>query len=349
MKMKNEKWNSSQESAGRKLMEKILAKLAKRSERSLCLARKEIMRIKVENQNGRDALEYYAADWNDYTHPGILSVACEAVGGKHADSLPMEIIILLLTAGMDIHDDIIDETETKNGRLTVYGKFGKDVALLTGDAFLLRGFISLCELMQNHPTTMVKPILSAIQDTLTQVGNAHLIESKLRTEPKAKLDEYMQMAEEKGANIELLMKVGTIIGKGSPKEVRALGEFGRILGLLITLREEFIDTFEPEELRNKMRKRCLPVPILYALEDTQSAKEIFDIMTRQKISIEGAKKVVDLVFESKHVKALLHNMKTLSEEAVLVLSKTSVRQKAFLQLLVKAALEDLEPEPKCLA
>ena len=155
---------------------------------------------------------------------------------------------------------------------------------------------------------MVDPIAKTIQDTLLQVGDAHLIESKLKTQRQIKPNEYLRMVKKKGANIELLMEVGAIIGKGSPKEVRALGQYGRILGSLITLREEFVDMFEPEELQNKIRTKCLPLPILYALEDTRYEKEIAKILSQEAISTEAAEKIVDLVFKSRGVEALLRGM-----------------------------------------
>jgi geranylgeranyl pyrophosphate synthase len=327
-----------------KLMEKMLTELAKRSKRSLNLARKEIMATKVESQEGCDALEHYAANLNDYTHPGILSMACEAVGGKQPDSLPMQVTILLLAAAIDIHDDIIDETETKNGKPTVYGEFGKDVALLIGDAFWMRGFMLLCKYMKNLPHKMVNPLAKTIQDMLLQVGDAHLIESRLRTQRQIKPNEYLRMVKKKGANIELLMQVGAIIGKGSAKEVRALGEYGRILGSLITLREEFVDMFEAEELQSKMKVKCLPLPILFALDDTRYGREIAKILSEEAISTEAAEKIVNLVFKSREVETLLRTMQDLSEQAILALPETLTRHNALLPLLAKATLEDLGPQ-----
>ena len=327
----------------KKLMEKMLTELAKRSKRPLDLARKEITAIRIESQDGRNALEHYSANWNDYTHPGILSFACEAVGGKQADALPMQVIILLWAAAIDIHDDIIDETETKNGKPTVYGKFGKNVALLIGDALWMRGFMLLCKYMKNLPPNVIDRIVNVIQDTLSQVGDAHLIESKQRTQREIRPDEYLRMVKKKGANIELLMQVGAIIGKGSAKEVRALGEYGRILGSLITLREEFVDMFEPEELQSKVKARCLPLPILYALEDTRYGREIAKILSEEVISTEVAEKIVDLVFKSRGAKTLLKSMQSLFEQATVVLSETSARHNAKLSLLAKATLEDLDP------
>jgi geranylgeranyl pyrophosphate synthase len=338
----------SEDCPRRKLMEEILTELARRSKLALSLARKEITAIEVESQDGRGAFEHHAANWTDYTHPGILSVACEAVGGEQSDALPMQLIILLLTAAIDIHDDIIDETETKNGKLTVYGRFGKDVALLTGDALWMRGFMLLCKYIENLPPSMINPIVNIIQDTLSQVGDAHLIESKLKTQREIKPDEYLRMVKKKGANIELLMEVGAIIGRGSPKEVKALGHYGKILGSLITLREEFIDMYEPEELQNKIRTKCLPLPILYALEDTRYEKEIAKMLSQEAIPTEVAEKIVDVVFKSKGVEALLRSMQTMSERAIHILSEAHVHYETMLPSLAKAVLEDLRPRTKYL-
>lgn len=328
----------------KKLMEKMLTELAKRSKQSLNLARKEIMSIRVESEDGRHALEHYSTNWNDCTHPGILSITCEAVGGKQADALPMQVIVLLLAAAIDIHDDIIDQTETKNGKPTINGKFGTNVALLIGDALWMRGFMLLCRYMKNLPPKITDSLVNIVQDTLSQVGDAHLAESKLRTQRRVEPNEYLRMVNKKGANIELLTQVGATIGKGSAEEVRALGEYGRILGSLITLREEFIDMFEPEELQNRTKAKCLPLPILYALQDTQYGKEIAKILSEKAISAKVAEKIVDLTFKSRGAQTLLRDMHDLSERATRVLSETSARHNTKLPLLLKATLEDLEPQ-----
>ncbi len=48
----------------------------------------------------------------------------------------------------------------------------------------------------------------------------------------------------KAASVEADMRIDAIVGGGNEKEIEALTKYGRILGMLATLREEFIDVFD---------------------------------------------------------------------------------------------------------
>ena len=53
--------------------------------------------------------------------------------------------VVLLAGAADIHDDIMDKSPKKELKLTVFGKFGQDIAILSGDALLLKGIYLLRE------------------------------------------------------------------------------------------------------------------------------------------------------------------------------------------------------------
>ena len=74
------------------------------------------------------------------TRPALFSLVCEAVGGDPDITMPIAISITLISGAIDIHDDIIDQSKTKGDQPTVFGKFGKDIALLVGDALMFKGF-----------------------------------------------------------------------------------------------------------------------------------------------------------------------------------------------------------------
>lgn len=328
--------------ANEKPMKRILDILTERSEKPLELARKELLAMNIESQKGRRALEYYAINLNDVTHPGILSLASEAVGGKPDETMLMQVVVLLLTAAMDIHDDIIDQTKMKNGKPTVFGKFGKDTALLIGDAILMRGLILFCKYGENLPLKTMRLVSETIQNTFFEVGNAHLLETELKRKMDIIPTEYMRIIEKKASNIEALTRIGAIIGKGSRKEIEALGKYGKILGILITLREEFVDVFEPEELRNRMKNGCLPIPILYAFQDPQIKEKILNAISKRRISRKTTEEIVDMIFESKDVEELREIMKRLSNEASrTLLQAPKIRVRNLLDLLIRSTLEDL--------
>lgn len=328
--------------ASKKLMKKMLSVLGKRSKKSLSLARRQILAMKIESEEGRNAQKHYASNLNDLTHPGILSLACEAVGGGQNDVLHVQVILLLLSAAIDLHDDIIDATKTKNGKPTIYGVFGKEVALLIGDAFWMEAFVSLCRYEKALSPQVIDNIAEVLQKTLSEVGNAHLLENELAAKPSIDPYKYLKIIEKKGSNIELLTRIGAIIGNGSDEAIRALGEYGRILGTLITLREEFIDVFEPEELRNRLQSGVLPIPILFAMQNTATKEKILKLLHRKPIPLKSTEDIVRMIFESEEVAELFVMMQRLSEKALATLSATQEIHAETLTLLVKSTLEDLQ-------
>ena len=65
-----------------KLIEQVNRLLEERSRKSLEIAKKEILQEKRECEEINEAFRYYVRNWNDIVHPGLISIACEAVGGN---------------------------------------------------------------------------------------------------------------------------------------------------------------------------------------------------------------------------------------------------------------------------
>jgi hypothetical protein len=61
---------------------------------------------------------------------------------KFADSeklVKINAALLLVLGATDVHYNLINKHKLKNSKLTLYGKFGGDIALLVGDALLIMG------------------------------------------------------------------------------------------------------------------------------------------------------------------------------------------------------------------
>jgi geranylgeranyl pyrophosphate synthase len=109
------------------------------------------------------------------------------------------------------------------------------------------------------------------------------------------------------------------------------------------LREDFIDIFEVQELSNRIKNECLPIPIMYALRDAKASKEICQILSKKKIKEEDSSRLVDIMYNTKTVKKLREEMlkNIVNALNVLAVLKDS-HALAFLKMLMKSTLEDLE-------
>ena len=84
--------------------------------------------------------------------------------------------------------------------------------------------------------------------------------------------EYLELIKRKTAVSEATARIGAILGNATTNEVQTLGEIGRIIGLLSTMRDEFIDVFEPEELATELTNEILPLPVLNVFQDPKKRR-----------------------------------------------------------------------------
>jgi geranylgeranyl pyrophosphate synthase len=324
-------------------IKKVLKILKQRAAKPLQVARKSILEERVHSKEAREALRYYAENFLEPTAPAFVSLACEAVAGNQDKTALMGAAIALYVGAVDVHDDIIDHSKRKNGRPTVLGRFGPEVALLTGDALLLKGF----ELF-HRATRHLKPsnadfVTEAVKAAFFEVGDAHAMEKSLKNEQRVTVDEYMNLINMKVACWGAFTEIGAVIGNGTERQADCLSRYGQIWGLLSTIRNDFVDLYETGELKNRMRNEILPLPILYASEDPHVKKEISIILLKKKITEGDLKKILDLVLKSKHVEGLRNRMKSLMDEAESCLTVLGTSEaKSFLALLVSSMLEDLD-------
>ena len=207
-----------------------------------------------------------STNWKDFTHAGLFSLACEAVGGDAEKFVPTQAGLALMAAAFDLQDDILDNSKTKNGRPTVFGKYGLDLTILLADAFLIKGYAVFFDSIEERSPKRARDIMHLLKNCLFEMGNAHATEISFRGRTNLSENECMSLVLKKAASIEADIHIAAILGGGSKKQVDALAKCGRNLGVLTTLREEFIDIFEKEELKQKILIKRLPIPIIYAMQ-----------------------------------------------------------------------------------
>jgi geranylgeranyl pyrophosphate synthase len=114
------------------------------------------------------------------------------------------------------------------------------------------------------------------------------------------------------------------------------------MGTLATLREEFIDIFEAEELNQRIKTEAYPIPVLCAFQDKDSSREVKRLLGKGELTSKEIEELLDAVMESKSVAKLRSHMLNLIAQAQRTLS--AIRNeptKKLLTNMVKATLEDL--------
>ncbi|MCD6242215.1 polyprenyl synthetase family protein [Candidatus Bathyarchaeota archaeon] len=268
-----------------KLIEEIQKLMEERGRKPLEMARKAVLEEKIECKEAKEALHYFITEyWHDLARPTLLSICCEAVGGDPNATIPFAVPLSLISGALDIHDDIIDQSKTKHGRPTVYGKYGKEIALLTADALLFKGFTLLQEACMKIPKRKALKIMKTIKDMFYELGDAEAQELKLRGRLDITPEEYLRIIEKKAADVEAHTRTAAIIGNATKKEEDSLGKYGRSLGKIIIIRDEIIDALNTRELKHRIKREHLPLPVIYVMANESKKPPFNEVLLRKNIS-----------------------------------------------------------------
>jgi len=291
----------------------------------------------------REALLYFMRHcWRNYQHAALVSLACESVGGDPEATRRVGASLVLLTGAADIHDDIIDQSEIKNRRPTVLGKYGKDMALLIGDALLVEGYALLNDACTGFPEEKARKIQELVKDGFFELGCAEAEEADLDSKWNVEPETYLNIMKRKAAVAETAIRLGVILGNGSLEEIEALGRYGKTLAILVNIRDEFVDVFEPEELRSRVENECLPLPILYVFQNNDLRNKITSQLKRANVSAREISKVAHIVVAAEEVQPLKNEVARISQVAYESLNYVRNDETAIkLAQLLKAATEKI--------
>jgi geranylgeranyl diphosphate synthase type I len=320
------------------ITEQLLKLLEERGKKALELARKTVLEEKIESKEVQEALKYFMTEyWHDVTRPALLSLVCEAVGGDPDITTPIAISMTLISGAIDIHDDIIDQSETKGSRPTVFGKFGKDMALLVGDALLFKGFNLLYKAVEKGvPAEQIAVISDIIKRTFFELGDAEALELQFRGRTDVTPEDYLCVVRKKAADVEAYTRISAIVGGGSGEEIEALGEYGRLLGMLVILRDDMIDMLDLEETIHRIKKEHLSLVIVYALQKPEM-QSILKSLLKKTITLKDAEKLSTFVDKAGGFIHMEECMNKLAEEAHIKIEKIKYNRK-HLTLLVQGML-----------
>jgi geranylgeranyl pyrophosphate synthase len=324
-----------------KLMEQVKKILVERSKKPIEIAKQAVLQEHLKYQPLSEALKYFMEEiWYNAAHPALLSLTCEAVGGDPEATTSISAALVVLTGAADIHDDIIDQSITKESKPTVYGKYGKDIAIIAGDVLWFKGMLMLSEACETFAPEKKKAILELVKQSFFDIGSVEAKEASLRSNLNLQPQEYLDIIKVKVSVAEAAAKIGAIVGNGNAKQIETLAQYGKTLGTLMTIRDEFVDMFEVEEVKNRYSHECLPLPILYAFQDVALKEKILQILGKDELSAPELNEMLEIVVNSSKVRKLGKDMSNEVKAASQRLSQIPKNKDILAKLLV-STIEDL--------
>jgi heptaprenyl diphosphate synthase len=281
------------------------------------LAQGTMLKEKVCNQELQEAIEHAMLEYQpDYFRPALLSFCSKAVGGKKKATVSTGAALTLFAWAIGIHDDIVDKSRTKNGRPTILGKFGRDLALILSDVLLFKGFTLLRRTLRSETSIeRVIEILETIEKVWFEQSEGEAIEIQHRGLMDVTPKECLEKIRMRASEIEACARIGGILGGGATRHVEKLGKYGRLIGMMGILRNEVIDMLEPDALKHRVKKESLPLPVVYALQDSSTRPELISLIIKRGLVEKDLQNISRLSDKSRGMEKVAMLISEMSKEA----------------------------------
>ncbi|MCX8177278.1 MAG: polyprenyl synthetase family protein [Candidatus Bathyarchaeota archaeon] len=262
--------------------------------------------------------------------PALTALSCEAAGGKAKAVVGVASAIMMISAAADIHDDVIDHSKSKGSILTVYGKFGKETAILAGDSLLVYGFRQLEKECKSLEENEKGAIYSSLISAYSEISKAVSLEASFKGDiDLISTEKLYSIIKLKAAITEMNMSIGAILAHADEATIMRLRCFGRNLGLLSTIAEEYIDLVTYKELKNRLKRECPPLPLLYALTDLNLKEKLLPLINKSAFKHVDFEQVTELVLHASTLQKLTYDMTILvqnEKESLRFIKNETVRE-----------------------
>jgi octaprenyl-diphosphate synthase len=230
--------------------------------------------------------EYLRESGGKRIRPALSILSNYAVGGDASAhrSIQMATVMEFLHTATLVHDDIIDNAQTRRNHPSVNSRFGNQTAVLMGDWLYMSAFeTSLAE-----RSLKILDILTGVTRKMTE---GELIQLTMLGRTDIDEEKYFDILKRKTAYLfSACCEIGGIMGGCDEATEKSLRDYGMNLGIAFQLADDLLDFTSEEQLLGKasgadLLEGKLTLPLILLLKEKPQMKTVL-----QRIMQEGSYK-----------------------------------------------------------
>jgi len=232
--------------------------------------------------------QYIRTSGGKRIRPAVLLMAARLVGYHGDRSILYAAVVEFIHTATLVHDDIIDDSDLRRGRLAVHSRWGNDITVLLGDYLYIKSMaLALThdelEIIRNLCDVTLRMIEGELYQ-LTKNGDADITE-----------EEHFDIMRRKTAYLfGGCAQIGGMLGKVSPEREQALKEYGFNLGMAFQIVDDLLDFTGDAEAVGKpiasdLREGKVTLPLIHLQQHDRSgdgARIIRDVIAARNATQE---------------------------------------------------------------
>ncbi len=228
----------------------------------------------IEREFGRDTVsdveaiteigEYLRQGGGKRIRPALLLLASKLFDYEGRGAIRLGAVVEIIHTATLVHDDIIDEAETRRGRPAANTQWGNSKCVLAGDWLYMQAFkVAVQERNFRILDTLIELTQQMVEGELLQMEKLGQLIS---------LDEHFDLIYRKTACLfSVCMRMGAILGGASAEQEESLSQYGRNLGMAFQIVDDVLDLTASENVLGKpvasdLREGKVTMAVIHALQ-----------------------------------------------------------------------------------
>ena len=227
--------------------------------------------------------------------PKLAFLTADLLSVKDTDALNVAVAVELLHSASLLHDDLIDDSETRRGREAAFKRYGNIVSVMSGDFMLAKVLGVLAE--TNNPA-----FTTLMSDSASQICEGEVLQFQAASLETHSLETYYTIIEGKTAALFAAAIEGVAILAGvETKKRQALSDFAWSYGRAFQMRDDYLDLLGDEETLGKpiggdLKEGKATFAVLKLFDFSSEAR---DIVMRHAANDDDINRMLELIKEYK--------------------------------------------------
>ena len=218
-----------------------------------------------------EAAQYAVTGAGKRLRPALVLLAAQTCGEVSETVLDVAAVLELIHTASLVHDDVLDESVWRRGKLSARARWGNRIAVLLGDTLLSRAFIHLERV--GYPSMTGEAL--AVVEQMCRGQIAEIAEAS----PALSEERYLEIVADKTASLlGLCGRLGACCAGAPAEAMGALETFGYNFGLAFQITDDIQDLIGSQKVSGKpvnhdLRQRKLTLPLIAALRQATGAAQ----------------------------------------------------------------------------
>ncbi len=253
--------------------------------------------------------------------PLFIFLTAKATGSVTDSTYTAASLIELLHTATLVHDDVVDDANTRRGFFSINALWKNKIAVLVGDYLLSQGLMLSID---NGEFRLLKIVSKAVKE----MSEGELLQIEKARKLNITEEVYYDIIRQKTASLISACCESGAASSGASEEVQVkMSLFGQYVGMAFQIKDDLFDYGNGDNIGKPtgidIKERKLTLPLIHALNQSSNGqrRKIINTIKNHNEDPKRVKEVVDFVVSSSGIAYSVQKMNELQSKALAILEE----------------------------